>query len=105
MDKKIADYDFLKLLMRLPFVEQIVLYGSRARGDFHDRSDIDLAIICPHASNENWLEVLDVIENADTLLKIDCVHYDELSDSNPLKSAIDRDGVILYRKSNEQFAN
>ena len=24
--------------------EKLVLYGSRARGDFHERSDIDLAV-------------------------------------------------------------
>ena len=25
-------------------IHKVVLFGSRARGDFHDRSDIDLAV-------------------------------------------------------------
>ena len=31
-----------------PFVDWGWLYGSRARGTSKDRSDIDLAIVCPH---------------------------------------------------------
>ena len=30
---------------RLPRVRRALLYGSRARGDFHDESDVDLAIV------------------------------------------------------------
>jgi predicted nucleotidyltransferase len=31
-------------------VERIILFGSRARGDYDERSDIDLGIACPGAS-------------------------------------------------------
>lgn len=90
--------NFYKQLTALPFVDQVILYGSRARGDFQPRSDIDLALQCPHASTDDWQKVLNIIDDADTLLTIDCVQYDTLSLNNPLKQAIDRDGVIIYEK-------
>lgn len=94
--RNIADFQFFQELISLPFVEQIYLYGSRARGSARERSDIDLAIKCPGASEKEWLKVLDIIENADTLLKIDCVRFEELSDNNPLKQSILKDGLTLF---------
>jgi predicted nucleotidyltransferase len=38
-------------------VERIILFGSRARGDHHERSDIDLGIACPGASPEEWAAI------------------------------------------------
>ena len=32
-------------ITRLPPVKRALLYGSRARGDFHEESDVDLAIV------------------------------------------------------------
>ncbi|MCH9644691.1 MAG: nucleotidyltransferase domain-containing protein [Gammaproteobacteria bacterium] len=90
-------YQFLKQLEQLSFIEKIYLYGSRARGDHRERSDIDLAIVCPQASDNDWLKVLEIIENADTLLEIDCLRYDELKDPVFLKN-IDRDKITLYER-------
>ena len=45
-----------------------------------------------------WLKILDIIENADTLLKIDCIRFDELSETNALKKSITREGVSLFRR-------
>lgn len=94
---EIASYAFVQELKALPFVEAIYLYGSRARSDHNETSDIDLAIACPHASNEEWLEVIDIIDEADTLLKIDCLRFDTLGDER-LKKEINRDKVTLYER-------
>ena len=51
MEKKLQEYDFFQNLTKLPFVEQIWLYGSRARNTNAERSDIDLAIIAPSLPN------------------------------------------------------
>ena len=92
----ITKYKFFKDLTTLPFIEEIWLYGSRVRGDNQERADIDLAVTCPQASSEDWLRVLDILDNADTLLKIDCVRFDALEDSSDLKLSINRQGVKLY---------
>lgn len=98
MEVNVKKYDFFNKLANLKFVDNIILYGSRARGDCHDRSDIDLAISCPTASDKNWQSILDIIENADTLLKIDCVKLDDLANDSLLRQAIKRDGIILYTR-------
>jgi uncharacterized protein len=91
-------YRFIDRLKALSFVEAIFLYGSRARGDHSPRSDIDLAILCPSASRKDWLKVLEIIEESDTLLQIDCVRLDELKDGDHLRGRILRQGRKLYQE-------
>ncbi|BDU60161.1 hypothetical protein FLA4_05710 [Candidatus Rickettsia kotlanii] len=55
MDKDIQSYIFINKLKSLPFVNEIWLFGSRARGDNDERSDIDIAIICPNITDQEWL--------------------------------------------------
>ena len=76
--------------------ERIVLYGSRARGSDHATSDYDIAfagLLHP----QNWSRfVLDLEENAETLLPFDLIRYEDASCA--LRSQIDADGVILYER-------
>ena len=82
----------------MSFIDEIWLFGSRARGDNNERSDIDIAIICPNSNDSDWAEVLNIIENADTLLKIDCVRYDINTMSTELYDNILSDKKVLYVK-------
>ena len=72
---------------------RLVLFGSRARGDQKERSDIDLAVY-GMAENERanfWLDA----EELPTLLEFDIVHI--TPDMNPaFLQNIEKDGVILY---------
>lgn len=79
-------------------MEEIWLFGSRARRDYHTHSDIDLAIICPKAKNADWLKVMDIVDNADTLLKIDCVRLDRHEVSQKLYDNIMKEKKVLYAK-------
>ncbi|MGA8164135.1 MAG: nucleotidyltransferase domain-containing protein [Waddliaceae bacterium] len=90
-------YRFFQKLTSLPFIEVIYLYGSRARNDHNPRSDIDLAVVCPKASRGDWQQVMEIIEEADTLLKIDCIRLDLIS-SQQLKENIMKQGRIVYKK-------
>lgn len=74
-------------------VKKVLLFGSRARGDNSERSDIDLAI-----SGGNALDFYyDVEEKVHTLLMFDVVELDR-GISAELQAEIERDGVILYEK-------
>ncbi len=96
----LTKYKFFKELTKFDFVERIILFGSRARRDNLERSDIDIAIVCPEATDKEWLSLLDCIENADTLLKIDCVRFDTLVDNTDLKNNIKSEGLEVYVKTN-----
>lgn len=95
---KLQSYAFFQKLSSLPVIEKIILYGSRARGDNQERSDIDLAIDCPQATSKEWHHIMDIVEEADTLLGIDCVRLDTLSEKNPLRRSILKDGILLYQR-------
>lgn len=99
MNKGIEDYNFIKQLQSLPFIEEIWLYGSRSRGDNHKRSDIDLAILCSDSTDQNWVDVLNIIEKADTLLKIDCIRFDKNRLSKDFYENIIKDKKVIYAKN------
>lgn len=74
-------------------VEKVILFGSRARGDFKERSDIDLAFRGGHSSHF----VLDVDEMTSTLLEFDVVDLD-MPIKEELLESIKSEGVVLYEK-------
>ncbi|MDD6483299.1 MAG: nucleotidyltransferase domain-containing protein [Clostridiales bacterium] len=74
-------------------VGKIILFGSRARGDYKERSDIDLAV-CGGRIEEFEL---DADEEVPTLLKFDVVNMDKPVQSELLCS-INDEGVIIYEK-------
>ena len=72
----------------------MLLFGSRARGDNRAKSDFDFAIAAPTAGIREWDAILEVIEGAPTLVKIDVMRYEEAPAA--LRVEIDRDGVEVY---------
>jgi uncharacterized protein len=84
---------FVKNIKNFPFVKKVVLFGSRARGDNAQRSDIDIAVFCPHATIQDWFKILECIDQADTLLPIDCVHFEKVD--SELQQKITKEGVEL----------
>lgn len=73
--------------------QRLVLYGSRARGDFHARSDVDLAVYGMPEKQRGSFSV--EAEDLPTLLKLDIVHISENVDPAFLQN-IEKDGVTLY---------
>lgn len=70
------------------------MFGSRARGDNHDKSDVDIAVY----GCEDFVRFsLDVEDEVWTLLKFDVVNMDG-NVSEELKKEILRDGVVIYEK-------
>ena len=95
LSEKLRDH-LVGLLSARPEVEQVILFGSRARGDAEERSDIDLAIVAPAALPRQWLDIAFLLEQADTLLPIDVVRWEEAA--APLREKILAEGEILYER-------
>ncbi len=74
-------------------ISKVILFGSRARGDYKRTSDIDLAVCGKNFS----AFALDTDEETSTLLKFDFVNLDGNVQSE-LREAIEREGRILYEK-------
>ena len=74
-------------------ISRIILFGSRARGDYRRDSDIDLAV----SGDKVDLFRLAVEEETSTLLKYDVLDLDVCPDAGVLEE-IRRDGKILYEK-------
>ena len=79
-------------------VERIVLFGSRARDDAEERSDIDIAIDAD-ADQRLWFQIEDILEEADTLLSFDLTRLNEASDN--LRRRIETEGTVLYERNKE----
>ncbi len=74
-------------------VKKVILFGSRARGDYHRASDIDLAVEGGRITDF----ILDVKETTSTLLNFDIVDLKKTAPGGFLE-AIEKEGVILYEK-------
>lgn len=74
-------------------VNAVILFGSRARGDYKRVSDIDLAV----TGGDFARFALDVQEETTTLLKFDIVNLDG-SIQEELRDSIEKEGKILYEK-------
>lgn len=74
---------------------KIVLFGSRARGDHRDQSDIDIAVYGMPEWEQSafWMD----LEELPTLLKFDITHM--TSDiQTDFRKNIEREGIIIYEK-------
>lgn len=74
-------------------IEKLILFGSRARGDYRRTSDIDLAVNGGNVAKF----ALELDEDVYTLLKFDVVDLGR-SVQPALIESIQREGKILYEK-------
>lgn len=74
-------------------INRIILFGSRARGDYHRTSDIDLAVY----GGDVAMFSLDVEERTSTLLTYDVIDMNKTHQEEFIKS-IEREGRLLYEK-------
>ena len=88
---QLNDHLFYKKIAALPFVDAIYLFGSTARGDHLDRSDLDIAILCPNANERDWPSILQRFDDADTRVSIDCIRLDQESQNSTLRLQLEQD--------------
>ncbi|MCC8028889.1 MAG: nucleotidyltransferase domain-containing protein [Lachnospiraceae bacterium] len=75
-------------------IGKVVLFGSRARGDHAERSDVDLAVWGGDFDDFYW----DVKEKTHSLLMFDIVDLNK-NISEELRNEIEREGILIYEKA------
>ena len=84
-------YDKIKKVIENNKEYKIVLFGSRARGDYKETSDIDLAVLNGISRDEQY-RIMNEIDLLDIIYKIDIVFVD-FNTKQELVESIKRDGV------------
>jgi predicted nucleotidyltransferase len=87
-------------------LDKIVLYGSCARGDFSDDSDIDIALLtkCDRLTSKKYDDelmdiVTDVAMDIGTIVEYVCIPIDEYNQKKEWYGYfqnIEREGIVLY---------
>lgn len=90
-----------EVFSKQPKVSKVIVFGSRAMGNFYTGSDIDLAVFTDeNFCDKDYYKMLDEIDDLGLLYQIDFILYQKLKHEN-LKAHIDRIGKVFYnRKKN-----
>ena len=84
------------IFRKYPGIQQVILYGSRAKGKFRRGSDIDLTLKADSTfTHTELLRIAGDFDDSDMPYFVDVSIYDKLSNPD-LKAHIDRVGKVLY---------
>ncbi len=86
-----------RVLAGCPAVEQAVLYGSRAKGNYKSGSDIDLSLKGDTLTYRDLLRLMDDLDDLLLPYMIDLSIYAQI-DNPALREHIDRVGVVFYSR-------
>ena len=76
-------------------VKKVILFGSRARGDYRNNSDIDLAFIFDNNDKDNFIKMQAKLEELNTLYKFDVIDFNTLK-NDKFKEEILKDGIVIF---------
>jgi uncharacterized protein len=74
-----------------PSIKEVKIYGSRAKGNYHTGSDIDLCIFADNLSSDELTRIKNELDDLPTLYSIDLCEYGAIENAE-LKEHIDRVG-------------
>mgnify|MGYP003777266985 FL=1 len=94
VNSKILD-EIVCILSKDTNVESAYIFGSRARGDFKEYSEIDIAVFIEDPNKRNMIAV--DINEINCIYKFDIVIIKE-STSRELLDNIKKDGVKIYQR-------
>lgn len=93
----------LKAATKFKEIECVVLFGSRAIGNYKKGSDVDLAIIGKEVSSKVIYELEDLLDEVYPLpYFFDIIRYEEIT-NHQLIEHINSVGKVLYQKGEEQI--
>ncbi|QOR73825.1 nucleotidyltransferase domain-containing protein [Cruoricaptor ignavus] len=87
---------------KIPEIEKVVIYGSRAMGNYREGSDIDITLFGENVTNNTASALWGRFDDSSLpyLFDISVFH---LLQSDSLKDHIERRGQVLYERNGKTF--
>jgi uncharacterized protein len=80
-----------------PEVTQVIVYGSRAKGNYRNGSDIDITLIGEQLTYDILSKIISEMDDLDTPYMFDISIFDKLNTPS-LEEHIKRVGQVFYQK-------
>jgi predicted nucleotidyltransferase len=80
-----------------PEIEKVLLYGSRAKGNYREGSDIDLTIVGDAVTQSHLLRIANELDDLLLPYKIDLSLMRQIEDNEVIEH-IRRVGVVFYKR-------
>src|SRR6478736_4730362 len=100
MNLSIADKHLLQKFFATKPVKKAYLFGSSARNEANNKSDIDILVELDH-SHPIGMKFFDYQDELETLLKtkVDLISSEGLS--RHVRSFVDKDKILIYERHND----
>ncbi|MCL4521354.1 MAG: nucleotidyltransferase domain-containing protein [Firmicutes bacterium] len=82
-----------------PDIEQVIIYGSRAKGNYKPGSDIDLTLIGDALTHADLLRIMHEIVESPIPYLVDLSIFHDVGDL-AVREHIQRRGCVFYQKLN-----
>ncbi|MGH8759844.1 MAG: nucleotidyltransferase family protein, partial [Burkholderiales bacterium] len=93
--EKHALQQYRALCDNTPGLQRVWIFGSRARDDWRERSDIDLAVDAPSWGKDEFRQFADALPRLPVVYSVDAVHWqDKLT--QPFAERIERDRKVFW---------
>ncbi|PHR53372.1 MAG: hypothetical protein COA44_15360 [Arcobacter sp.] len=89
---------------RFVYIDIVLLFGSRAVGSYHERSDYDFAVLADEGENRSWGTLSSIWNDIGSSLKLDEVDYDVVDlreATDEMKKSIKKGYVILKGENDD----
>ncbi|MBI3817324.1 MAG: nucleotidyltransferase domain-containing protein [Planctomycetes bacterium] len=97
---QLREQDLAKLrqiFSRFPWVSEVRVFGSRAKGNARRASDVDLCVSAPGVRPTVWSELIEALDEAPIIYELEVLRMDQLSQGDFLYKIL-REGVVIYTK-------
>ena len=90
--------ELIQILASIPEIDEAIIYGSRARGDYWHASDIDLSLKGKELTKKTIRVLNDKLYESHIPYFFDTNLYSDIRNQE-FKANVDRDGKLFYRRN------
>ena len=92
--------ELLDILSSIPEIEEVLIFGSRARGDFWRASDVDLSIKGKNVGHRTLAVLNDKLYESHIPQIFDTHIYADIKNLD-FRNNVNQDGKVIFRKATQ----